>query len=319
VTTETNETEYEAIDSGRFNFMSKVRPAMVLSAVLILLSLSTLVTRGLNYGLDFTGGYLVEVGYESTADLESIRGSLAGGGFDDAQVQTFGSSSEVLVRLAPREGLDSAKVSDQVLDLLSVDGVAPDMKRVEFVGPQVGDELRDQGGLAVLYALFGILIYVWLRFEKKFAAGSLFALAHDVVIVLGACSLFWVDFDLSVLAAILAVIGYSLNDTIVVFDRIRENFIKVRGGGPIDVMNLSINQTISRTVITSGTTMLALISLYVFGGEVLRGFSFALIIGVLVGTYSSIYVASGSALLMGVNKEDLMPVEKEGDDLEHIP
>ena len=304
---------------SKFDFMSKVRPALMVSAVLIVISIALLSFRGLNLGLDFTGGYLIEVGYAEPADLEGIRGSLVEGGFDDAQVQTFGSSHEVLVRLAPREGSDSATISDAVLAQLNAAGGSPEMKRVEFVGPQVGDELRDQGGLAVLYALFGIMIYVWLRFEKKFAAGSLFALAHDVIIALGACSLAWVSFDLSVLAAILAVIGYSLNDTIVVFDRIRENFRKLRKGDTPEIMNVSINQTVSRTVITSGTTLLALIALFIFGGEVLRGFSFALIIGVIVGTYSSIFVASGSALMMGIERQDLMPVEKEGDDLEHIP
>mgnify|MGYP000040807318 CR=1 FL=1 len=304
---------------AKFDFMSKVRPALMVSAALIVLSIALLAVRGLNFGLDFTGGYLIEVGYSQQADLETIRESLAEGGFEDAQVQTFGSSHEVLVRLAPRDGADSAAISDAVLAQLDAAGGSPEMKRVEFVGPQVGDELRDQGGLAVLYALFGILIYVWLRFEKKFAAGSLFALAHDVIIALGACSLAWIDFDLSVLAAILAVIGYSLNDTIVVFDRIRENFLKLRNTETLEVMNISINQTISRTIITSGTTLLALIALFTFGGEVLRGFSFALIVGVLVGTYSSVFVASGSALKMGVSKLDLMPVEKEGDDLDHIP
>lgn len=305
--------------NSKFDFMSRVRPALMVSAVLIVVSIALLSVRGLNLGLDFTGGYLIEVGYAEPADLEGIRSSLAEGGFDDAQVQTFGSSHEVLVRLAPREGSDSATISDAVLAQLDAAGGNPEMQRVEFVGPQVGDELRDQGGLAVLYALFGIMIYVWLRFEKKFAAGSLFALAHDVIIALGACSLAWVSFDLSVLAAILAVIGYSLNDTIVVFDRIRENFRKMRKGDTPEIMNVSINQTVSRTVITSGTTLLALIALFVFGGEVLRGFSFALIIGVVVGTYSSIFVASGSALMMGIERQDLMPVEKEGDDLEHIP
>lgn len=305
--------------NSKFDFMSRVRPALMVSAVLIVVSIALLSVRGLNLGLDFTGGYLIEVGYAEPADLEGIRSSLVEGGFDDAQVQTFGSSHEVLVRLAPREGSDSATISDAVLAQLDAAGGNPEMQRVEFVGPQVGDELRDQGGLAVLYALFGIMIYVWLRFEKKFAAGSLFALAHDVIIALGACSLAWVSFDLSVLAAILAVIGYSLNDTIVVFDRIRENFRKLRKGDTPEIMNVSINQTVSRTVITSGTTLLALIALFIFGGEVLRGFSFALIIGVVVGTYSSIFVASGSALMMGIERQDLMPVEKEGDDLEHIP
>ncbi len=304
---------------SNFDFMSRVRPALMLSAVLIIASIALLTVRGLNLGLDFTGGYLIEVGYSEAADLGRIRGSLEAGGFGDAQVQTFGSARDVLVRLAPRAESSSAAISDSVLELLAAAGGEPEMRRVEFVGPQVGDELRDQGGLAVLYALFGIMIYVWLRFEKKFAVGSLFALAHDVIIAMGACSLAWVSFDLSVLAAILAVIGYSLNDTIVVFDRIRENFRKLRKDTTVEIMNISINQTLTRTVITSGTTLLALCALFLFGGEVLRGFSFALIVGVVVGTYSSIFVASGSALMMGIDREDLMPVEKEGDDLDHIP
>ena len=305
--------------AARFDFLGWLKPAVILSLVLLTISVASLATRGLNWGLDFTGGILVEVGYSQAADLAKIRSALAQNGFTDASVQNFGTASEVLVRLAPREGVSSAAISEQVLQALTSIGDQPQMRRVEFVGPQVGGELRDQGGLAVIYALFGILVYVWLRFEKKLAGGALLALMHDVVIALGACSLAFVSFDLSVLAAILAVIGYSLNDTIVVFDRMRENFRKVRKGTSKEIMNLSVNQTISRTVITSGTTLLALFSLFLLGGEVLRGFSFALIVGVVVGTYSSIYVASGSALLMGVSKQDLMPPEKEGEELDHIP
>jgi len=300
------------IDTIRFDFLRWVRHAAILSCVAIVLSIGLLATRGLNFGLDFTGGFLIEVGYDQPADLDNLRGTLGRGGFEDAQVQHFGSATEVLVRLAPPEDEGTADVSSDVLDALSLAGGDPTMKRVEFVGPQIGDELRDQGGLAVIYALAGILIYVWLRFEWKFAAGSILALTHDVCLVLGACALFQVDFDLSVLAAVLAVIGYSLNDTIVVFDRIRENFRRRGSGETVEVMNISINQTLTRTLITSGTTLLALFALFFFGGEVLRAFSFALIIGVVVGTYSSIYVASGSALLMGLQRQDLMPVEKEG-------
>ncbi len=295
-----------------FDFLRWTRQAAMLSVALIVLSIALVATRGLNFGLDFTGGFLIEVGYEQPVDLDNLRDALASGGFEEAQVQNFGSATEVLVRLAPPEEEGTADISSNVLDALATAGGDPEMKRVEFVGPQIGDELRDQGGLAVIYALAGILVYVWLRFEWKFAAGSIFALAHDVCLVIGACALFQVDFDLSVLAAVLAVIGYSLNDTIVVFDRIRENFRKRGTGDTKEVMNLSINQTLTRTLITSGTTLLALFALFFFGGEVLRAFSFALIIGVFVGTYSSIYVASGSALLMGLKREDLLQVEKEG-------
>ncbi|MEM9601927.1 MAG: protein translocase subunit SecF [Pseudomonadota bacterium] len=305
--------------SFNFDFLRWVRQAAIVSGIAILLSIGLIATRGLNFGLDFTGGFLIEVGYEQPADLDVLRGALAGGGFEDAQVQHFGSATEVLVRLAPPEEEGAADISSDVLTALERAGGDPTMKRVEFVGPQIGDELRDQGGLAVIYALAGILVYVWLRFEWKFAAGSIFALVHDVCIVVGACALFQIDFDLSVLAAVLAVVGYSLNDTIVVFDRIRENFRRRGAGGTTEVMNLSINQTLTRTIITSGTTLLALISLFLFGGEVLRGFSFALIVGVLVGTYSSIYVASGSALLLGLQREDLLPVEKEGVDVDTTP
>ncbi|MCG8383179.1 MAG: protein translocase subunit SecF [Gammaproteobacteria bacterium] len=300
--------------------MGKRRLAMVLSVILMAVSLGSLFTRGLSLGLDFTGGYLIEVGYESSANLADVRRALVENDFDDALVQNFGSASDVLVRLAPREGVNSAALSQQVLDILqATSNETVSMRRVEFVGPQVGEELREQGGLAMLYALAGIVIYIWLRFEKKFSVGSVAALVHDVVITLGIFSVTQMEFDLTVLAALLAVIGYSLNDTIVVFDRIRENFRKLRKGTPEEVINISINQTLSRTLITSLTTLLVLLALFLFGGKVIGGFAMALIIGVVVGTYSSIYIASSGVLALGISKQDLMPIEKEGDELDDLP
>ena len=301
---------------ARFDILGKRKIALVVSVVLMLVAIAAIATRGLELGVDFTGGYLVEVGYPQAVELSPIRDSLRTGGFEDAIVQHFGSSSDVLVRIAPREGVNSAALSGNILDVLAADGTGVSMRRVEFVGPQVGEELREQGGLAVLYALIGIVIYVWLRFEKKFSLGSVAALVHDVLITVGVFALFQIEFDLSVLAAILAVIGYSLNDTIVVFDRIRENFRKMRKGTPVEVMNQSINQTLSRTIITSLTTLLVLSALFIFGGEVIHGFSMALIVGVVIGTYSSIYVASTTVLALGITKQDLMPVEKEGEGMD---
>ena len=302
------------ITQGKTNidFMAGRKLALILSTALILVSLGSLFTRGLAFGIDFTGGTLIEVGYPEPVELAGIRSALKENGFADAQVQHFGSSRDVLIRIAPRAEESSAALSSRVLEILQADGRQVDMRRVEFVGPQVGEELTEQGGLAMLYALIGILIYVALRFEYRFALGSVAALVHDVVITLGFFSLFQLEFDLTVLAAVLAVIGYSLNDTIVVFDRIRENFRKLRKGSPVDVVNVSINQTLSRTLMTSLTTLLVLISLFVFGGEVIHAFALALIVGVLVGTYSSIYVASTVTLALGVSKKDLMPPKKEG-------
>lgn len=305
----------------RFDIMGFRKVATLLSAALILISIIALVLRGLNFGIDFTGGYIVEAGFEQPAQLPAIREALASNGFEEAVVQNFGTTTEVLVRLAPAEGLTGAKVNtdvDRVLAGLGQGEVT--MRRVEFVGPQVGEELREQGGLSVLIALFFIVIYIWLRFEKKFSVGAVAALVHDVVITLGFFAITQINFDLSVLAAILAVIGYSLNDTIVVFDRIRENFIGIRKKTPIEVMNISINQTLSRTIITSLTTLLVLLALFFLGGESIRSFAIALIIGVIVGTYSSIYVASNAVLKLGLAREDLLPVEKEGiDGLDDIP
>ncbi len=294
------------------NFMGLRKTAMIISLTLLLISVASLAINKLNVGIDFTGGSVIEIGYPQSVDLEPIRDALEGGGYADAIVQHFGSARDVLIRLAPRDDQNKAELSSQVIVLLREQSeTAIDVRRVDFVGPQVGEELREDGGLAVLYALIAILIYVSLRFEYRFSLGAVAALIHDVVITLGVFSVLQLDFDLSVLAAILAVIGYSLNDTIVVFDRIRENFRKIRKKNPIDVTNMSINQTISRTLMTSFTTLLVLISLYVFGGEVIESFALALIIGVVVGTYSSIYVASASALALGISRADLLVPEKE--------
>ena len=303
-----------------FDFMSKRKLAVMFSALMILISIGSLATRGLNFGLDFTGGTLIELGYTHPADLTVIRSTLEQSGFPEAVAQHFGTAKDILIRIAPQEGKTNAEVSSKVMTALrGVEKADVNMRRVEFVGPQVGDELANDGGLAMLYALICILIYVGFRFEYRLAFGSVIALVHDVIITLGAFSLFQLDFDLTVLAAILAVIGYSLNDTIVVFDRIRENFRKMRKGSSVDIVNTSLNQTLSRTMMTSFTTLLVLFALFAVGGELIHGFATALIIGIVIGTYSSIYVASASALSLGISREDLMPVEKEGDDLDHIP
>ena len=297
-----------------YKFMSGRKAAMIFSAILIVISIGSLISNSLNWGIDFTGGTLIEVGYPEAVELKPIRAALGQAGFGDAIVQHFGTASDVLIRIAPRGDASSASLSDQLVTILRDQNSGVEMRRQEFVGPQVGDELTEDGGLAMIYALIGILIYVAMRFEYRFAIGSVAALMHDVIITIGFFALFKLEFDLTVLAAILAVIGYSLNDTIVVFDRIRENFRKVRKGNSEDVVNRSLNQTISRTLVTSLTTLLVLIALFIFGGELIHGFATALIIGVVIGTYSSIYVASAAALALGISKEDLMPVEKEGAD-----
>jgi len=309
------------IGESNFDFIGHRRTAMFLSATLLAISLLAIVIRGLNFGVDFTGGFTIEVGYDSPPDIQEIRDVLVAANLPDASVQNFGTSTDVLIRMAPpEEGTSGAALSDDVLKVLATTSDSEvEMRRVEFVGPQVGEELRETGGLAILMALFAIVVYIWFRFEKKFSVGSVMALAHDVLITVGIFALFQIEFDLTILAAILAVIGYSLNDTIVVFDRIRENFRAMRRGTPEEVMNKSINQTLSRTIITSLTTLLVLSSLFIFGGKIINGFALALIIGVIVGTYSSIYVASTTVLSLGITKEDMMPVEKEGADLDHIP
>ncbi|WP_414828066.1 protein translocase subunit SecF [Alteromonas sp. H39] len=307
--------------SETVNFMRLRIPAMVLSTLLILGSLVSLGVNKLNWGLDFTGGTLIEVGYPESANLENIRDQLNAATFEDAIVQNFGSSQDVLIRIAPREGVKAATIGDQVLAALRADGTEVDMRRIEFVGPNVGDELTEQGGLAMLVALICILVYVAMRFEWRFALGSVSALVHDVILTLGLFSVLQLEFDLTVLAAVLAVIGYSLNDTIVVSDRIRENFRKIRKGEPEEIVNISLTQTLNRTIITSLTTVLVLLALFYKGGALIHGFATALLFGVIVGTYSSIYIASSVALALGISKEDLMPpqVEKEGADLDPMP
>ncbi len=298
------------------DFMAKRKLAAVFSVAFILVSIASLTTQGLNLGIDFTGGTLVEVGYQEVVKLESIRAILAASEFDEATVQYFGSASDILIRVASREGVDTAEISNTILELLGTSGQSVEMRRVEFVGPQVGKELSEDGSLAMLYALLGILIYVALRFQMRFSVGAIAALVHDVVITIGIFSIMQINFDLTVLAALLAVIGYSLNDTIVVFDRIRENFHKMRKKTSTEVINASLNQILSRTIVTSVTTLLVLIALFLVGGEIIHGFATALIIGVLIGTYSSIFVASAVTLALGITKEDLMPVEKEGANME---
>ncbi|MEA5444704.1 protein translocase subunit SecF [Gammaproteobacteria bacterium AB-CW1] len=303
-------------------------PALVLSAVLILLSIGALATKGLNFGIDFTGGFVVEVGYPEAKDVATVRETLVAAGYEEVVVTTFGTEREILIRLGPEAGgVDDpqaddaveaqAMVSDHVLSVLRDQNPEVDMRRVEFVGPQVGAELVEQGALAVLFALIGILIYVAFRFQYKMAPGAIACLVHDVIIVLGIFSVTQIQFDLSVLAAILAVIGYSLNDTIVLFDRVRENFPKMRKADAVDVVNRSVNQMLSRTVVTSGTTLLVLLSLLNFGGEVIYGFALALTVGVIVGTYSSIYIAGTTLIVTNLNREDLLPPKKEGEDHEN--
>jgi len=305
-----------ALTKSNIDFMRLRKPAMVLSGVLMLLSILSLFTLKLNVGIDFTGGSIIEVGYQQAVELEPIRNALENRGFGDAIVQHFGSASEVLIRLVPDAEKDKAELSSEIIGLLEAANDSEiDVRRVDFVGPQVGEELTEDGGLAVLYALIAILIYVAFRFEYRFSLGAVAALVHDVLITLGIFSVLQLDFDLSVLAAILAVIGYSLNDTIVVFDRVRENFRKIRKKTSLEVVNMSVNQTISRTLMTSFTTLLVLLSLFFLGGEVIHAFAMALIIGVLVGTYSSIYVATTTALQPGFSRSDLLLPEKEGDEM----
>ena len=301
------------------DFMKHRKIAMVFSIIIMLAAVASLSINKLNFGLDFTGGTLIEVGFEQAADLNKIRQIMDSNGFDDAVVQLYGSSRDVVIRLAQREDIKAEMLGNQILSILK-EGTGQElvMRRIEFVGASVGDELTEQGGLAMLTALICILVYVAFRFEWRFALGSVFALFHDVLLTLGLFSFLGLEFDLTVLAAILAVIGYSLNDTIVVSDRIRENFRKIRDGGPAEIINISLTQTLSRTFITSITTLLVLVALFYQGGALIHGFATALLFGVFVGTYSSIYVASAVALALGISKEDLIPevIEKEGADQE---
>ena len=298
-------------------FMNYRGYATIGSLVLLLISVGSLSFKGLNLGLDFSGGTLIEVSYEEAADLVDIRDLMTNNGFDDFQVVNFGSNSDVLIKVADKNG--NSQLGDVIYKFLLEADPATELKRIEFVGPQIGSELRDQGGLGMLVALGMILLYVAFRFQYKFALGAVAALAHDVVIILGLFSVFSWDFDLTVLAALLAVIGYSLNDTIVVSDRIRENFRGERGFDPDEIVNHSINQTLSRTLITSLTTLLVLLALFFFGGDMIRGFSQALIIGVLVGTYSSIYVVANMLLGLSISQDDLAIPEPEGAEFDDMP
>jgi preprotein translocase subunit SecF len=310
----------ELFPKTSIDFMRQRRIAVIFSAVLLAVSVLSLAVRGLELGIDFTGGTLIEVGYGKPVDIETVRSTLNTAGFTSATVQHFGSGRDVLVRIAPRAGESKAELSDQALAALRT-GTSDtvDMRRVEFVGPQVGEELAEDGGLAMLIALGAIFVYVMFRFEWKFSVGAVAALFHDVIIVLGFFSVLGLEFDLTVLAAILAVIGYSLNDTIVVFDRVRENFRKIRKGDAVQVLNESINQTLSRTIMTGITTLLVLLALFLVGGELIHGFSIALIVGIVIGTFSSLYVASALTLALGVSRQDLMPVAKEGAEADSAP
>tara|TARA_B100001094_G_scaffold163604_1_gene158345 strand:- start:816 stop:1730 length:915 start_codon:yes stop_codon:yes gene_type:complete len=300
-----------------FQFMKYRKIAGVASIILFSISIISLTFKGLSLGLDFSGGTLVEISYENPVELETIRNTLSSSGFEDSQVVNFGTNLDVLIKVADQNG--NSSIGDSVYSLLNESGLQGELKRVEFVGPQVGAELRDQGGLGMLVALFMILLYVAFRFQYKFALGAVTALGHDVVIILGLFSIFAWDFDLTVLAALLAVIGYSLNDTIVVSDRIRENFRTQRIMEPDEMIDLSLNQTLGRTIVTSLTTLLVLFALFLFGGEMIKGFSLALILGVLVGTYSSIYVVANMLMSLTLIQEDLAIPEPEGADFDELP
>jgi len=299
-------------------FMKYRKIAGIISIALFSISVLTLGFRGLTLGLDFSGGTLVEISYEEPANLEEIRSILISNNFEDSQVVNFGTDLDVLIKVADQSG--NSKIGDQIFSILEAEGLSGTLKRSEFVGPQVGAELRDQGGVGMLVALFMILLYVAFRFQYKFALGAVAALMHDVVIILGFFSIFAWDFDLTVLAAILAVIGYSLNDTIVVSDRIRENFrIERELTDPQEIIDLSLNQTLSRTIITSLTTLLVLFALFIFGGALIRGFSLALILGVLIGTYSSIYIVANMLMSLGITQEDMAIPEPEGAEFDEMP
>ena len=302
------------------NFIGNRNIALIFSSVLMIISIGSLAVRGLQMGIDFTGGTLIEVGYQKPADLTVLRNTLDAEGFDDATVQNFGTAKDVLIRLKPHEGVSSADLSSKVLEAINKTTAEPaSVRRVEFVGPQVGDDLAEDGFLALLYSTIGILIYIAWRFEWKFSAGAVIATIHDVIVTLGFFSILGLEFDLTVLAAVLALIGYSLNDTIVVYDRIRENFRLLRNKSTEEIMNISVNVTLSRTIMTSLTVILVLVSLFFLGGEIIHNFSVVLLFGVFFGTYSSIFIASPMALLLGISAEDLMIPVKEGLDIDARP
>ncbi len=292
-------------------FLSARKSTTIMSIILIVISAFSLMTKGLNLGIDFTGGIQIEISFETAPNIENVRSNLTSGGYDDAIVQNSGSSQDLMVRIPPRNGVDNKKIGEDVIGMLQASENSVTLKSSEYISAQVGEELTEQGGLAMIFALIMIMIYIVFRFQWKFSIGAVLALIHDVMITLGIFSFFQLTFDLSVLAAILAVVGYSLNDTIVIFDRIRENFRSMRTAQTLDILNSAITQTIKRTIITSSTTLLVLLSLYVFGGSSLEGFSIALIVGVLIGTYSSIFVASTSIFYLDISTTDLIPVKRE--------
>ena len=308
-------------DKTNINFLGDQRRkiALAISAVAIIASVVSLGVRGLEFGIDFTGGILLEVGYPEPADLDAIRVDLAEAGFDDAQVLLFGEATDVLVRLPPQTEGNQQEIRRQLQNTLEEGSAGVELRRVESVSPQVGGELAEQGGLAMIFALIMIFIYVMFRFQWKFAMGAVAALIHDVIVTVGFFSLFGLQFDLTVVAAVLAVIGYSLNDTVVAFDRIRENFFKLRGIPASESMNISINEMLARTLITGFTTLFVLMALLVLGGESIAPFSIALIVGIIVGTYSSIYTASATALLLNVNALDLTEPVKDPELLDDLP
>jgi len=301
------------------DFLGQRRWVMPVTLLFLVAATGSLLWRGLNLGVDFTGGVVLEYAYPAPAELGAVRATLEGGGFHDAVVQHFGSSSDLLVRLPPlAEGQKGALLSDQVTATLVAADPGVELRRVEFVGPQVGAELAQQGLFALAIAMLGIFVYLMFRFEVKFAFGAIAATFHDVVFTVGWFSIFGIEFDLTVLAAVLAVVGYSVNDTVVVFDRIRENFRTMRRGSPEELMNRAVNETLSRTIMTASTVFVVLIALYFFGGKVIHNFALALLIGLLVGTYSSVYIASATALMMGASRETLMP-SKRDEELDALP
>jgi preprotein translocase subunit SecF len=303
----------------KFDFMGRRKLALIFSLSLIVISIGSIVVRGLNFGLDFTGGTSVVIDFDKPIELDTIRKALEENKFVDASVQNFGSAKSVQVRFQSLDEADSSQHRDQLKEIIMPMDANAKVGKGDFIGPQVGDELIEQGSLAILYAIIGILLYVTMRFEWRFSVGSVIALVHDVIITVGVFSITQMEFDLTILAALLAVIGYSLNDTIVVFDRVRENFKLLRKKTPKEIFNISINQTLSRTIITSMTTLLVLLALFFIGGAMIHGFAFALIVGIVIGTYSSIFVASTATLALGITREDLMSIEKEGANLDHIP
>ena len=308
-------------DKTNIDFLSAGRRkvALALSVVFVVVSIASLATRGLEFGIDFTGGVLLEVGYPQAANLEEIRENLGAAGFEDAQVQQFGRDTDVLLRLPPQPGSEASEVREQLQQVLQAGGDTIELRRVEFVSAQVGSELAERGALAMVIALLMIFVYVMIRFQWKFSAGAVAALAHDAIVTVGFFSVFGLPFDLTVVAAVLAVIGYSLNDTVVAFDRIRENFFGLRGMSAEEAMNVSINEMLARTLITGLTTLLVLVALLVLGGESIAPFSIALIVGIIIGTYSSIYTASATALALDVNAQDLIEPIKDPDLIDDLP